>query len=102
MSCTKSEALRVPFDMAGCLQGPGGTSAAARAAAPGSPDTEAERRDVQAAAQAIGQQLIILDVTSEREIESAFAVLMQRRAGALVAGTGAFNTSHRERIVALT
>jgi putative ABC transport system substrate-binding protein len=26
---------------------------------------------------------------------------MQRRAGALVAGTGAFNTSHRERIVAL-
>ena len=68
---------------------------------PGSPDTEAERRDVQAAAQAIGQQLIILDVTSEREIENAFAVLMQRRAGALVAGTGAFNTSHRERIVAL-
>src|SRR5262249_16197482 len=68
---------------------------------PGSPDTEVERRDVQAAAQAIGQQLIILDVTSEREIESAFAALMQRRAGALVAGTGAFNTSHRERIVAL-
>ena len=68
---------------------------------PGSPDTEAERRDVQAAAQAIGQQLIILDVSSEREIENAFAVLMQRRAGALVAGTGAFNTSHRERIVAL-
>src|SRR5262245_3548826 len=33
MSCTKSEALRVPFDMAGCLQGPGGTSAAALAAA---------------------------------------------------------------------
>jgi putative ABC transport system substrate-binding protein len=68
---------------------------------PGSPDTEAERRDVQAAAQAIDQQLIILDVTSEREIENAFAVLMQRRAGALVAGTGAFNTPHRERIVAL-
>ena len=29
---------------------------------PNSPNTEAERRDVQAAAQAIGQQLIILDV----------------------------------------
>ena len=68
---------------------------------PGSPDTEAERRDVQAAAQAIGQQLIILDVKSEREIESAFAVLMQRRADALLAGTGAFTNSHRERIVAL-
>jgi putative ABC transport system substrate-binding protein len=68
---------------------------------PGSPDTEAERRDVQAAAQAIGQKLIILDVTSEREIESAFALLMQRRADALLAGTGAFTNSHRERIVAL-
>ena len=68
---------------------------------PGSPDTEAERRDVQAAAQAISQQLIILDVNSEREIESAFTVLMQRRAGALLAGTGAFTNSHRKRIVAL-
>ena len=38
---------------------------------PDSPDTEAERREVQAAAQAIGQQLIILDVRSEREFVTA-------------------------------
>jgi putative tryptophan/tyrosine transport system substrate-binding protein len=31
---------------------------------PNTPNTEAERKDVQAAAQAIGQQLIILDVTA--------------------------------------
>jgi putative ABC transport system substrate-binding protein len=68
---------------------------------PGSPDTEAERRDVQAAAQAIGQQLIILDVISEREIENAFTVLMQRQSWRAGRCTGAFNTSHRERIVAL-
>jgi putative ABC transport system substrate-binding protein len=37
---------------------------------PGTPDTEAERKDVQAAAQAIGQQLIILDVTSDPDIEA--------------------------------
>jgi putative ABC transport system substrate-binding protein len=66
-----------------------------------SPDTEAERRDVEAAAQAIGQRLIVLDVSSDREIETAFATLVQRGAGALLAGTGAFMHSHRERIVAL-
>ena len=49
---------------------------------PGSPDTEAEQRDVQAAAQAIGQQLIILDASNDRDIETAFATFVQRGAGA--------------------
>ena len=68
---------------------------------PGTPDTEAERRDIQAAAQAVGQQLVILDVESDRDIEAAFATLVQRGAGALLVGSGAFTNSHRERIVAL-
>jgi putative ABC transport system substrate-binding protein len=68
---------------------------------PNNPNTEAERRDVLAAAQAIGQQLIILDVSSESEIEPAFATFVQRGAGALLVGTGAFAYSHRERLVAL-
>ena len=68
---------------------------------PGTPDTEAERRDIQAAAQAVGQQLGILDVESDRDIEAAFATLVQRGAGALLVGSGAFTNSHRERIVAL-
>ena len=68
---------------------------------PNSPNTEADRREVQAAAQAIGQQLLVLDVSSERDIETAFATLVQRGAGALQAGVGAFLNSHRERIVAL-
>ena len=50
---------------------------------PGSANTEAERREVQAAAQAIGQQLTIFDVSSERDIETAFATLVQRGADAL-------------------
>jgi putative ABC transport system substrate-binding protein len=65
---------------------------------PGTPDTEAERRDVKAAAQAIG---IILDVTSDRDIEAAFATVTQRGAGALLVGTGAFTNSHRERPIAM-
>ncbi|HEY7248790.1 MAG TPA: ABC transporter substrate-binding protein [Xanthobacteraceae bacterium] len=68
---------------------------------PGSPDTEAEQRDVQAAAQAIGQQLIILQASSDRDIETAFTTFVQRVAGALIVGTGAFMFSNRERLVAL-
>jgi putative ABC transport system substrate-binding protein len=68
---------------------------------PGTPDTEAERRQVQAAAQAIGQQLINLDVKGDHDIEAAFTTLVQRGAGALLVGTGAFTYFHRERIVTL-
>jgi putative ABC transport system substrate-binding protein len=67
-----------------------------------SPDIEAERRDLLAAAQAIGQQLIVLDVSIDREIETAIATLVQRGVGALHVGTGAFMNSQRERIVTLT
>ena len=41
--------------------------------------TEAERKEVQAAAQAIGQQLVIVDVSSDRDIDAAFATFVQRR-----------------------
>ena len=68
---------------------------------PNNPETVSERSDVQAAALAIGQQLLVLDVSSDRDIETAFATFVQRGAGALLVGTGAFMYSHRERIVAL-
>jgi putative tryptophan/tyrosine transport system substrate-binding protein len=68
---------------------------------PDTADTEAERRVVQAAALAIGQQLIVLDVSNDRDIENAFATFVHRGAGALLVGTGAFLNSHRESIVAL-
>jgi putative ABC transport system substrate-binding protein len=64
-------------------------------------ESEAERRDAQAAAQAIGQQLLILHVRSDRDIETAFATFVQREAGALLVGTGGFMFSNRERLVAL-
>jgi putative ABC transport system substrate-binding protein len=57
--------------------------------------------EVRAAALAVGQQLIVLDVSSDREIEAAFTTLVERGAGALHAGIGAFILSQRERIVAL-
>ena len=68
---------------------------------PESSATIAERRDVQAAAKAVGQQLVIVDVNSDRAIEAAFATCIQRGARALVVVGGAFMFSNRERLAAL-
>ena len=68
---------------------------------PGRHDTEPERKDVQAAARAIGLQLITLDVSNDRDIETAFATLVQGGAGALLVGTGAYLNAKRETIIAL-
>jgi putative ABC transport system substrate-binding protein len=57
--------------------------------------------ELRAAALAVGQELIILDVSSDREIETAFTTLVQRGAVALHAGIGTFLTSQGEQIVAL-
>jgi putative ABC transport system substrate-binding protein len=57
--------------------------------------------ELRAAALAVGQQLIVLDVSSGREIETAFTTLIQHGAGALQVGVGTFLASQRERIVAL-
>jgi len=46
---------------------------------PNSPNTEAERRDIQTAAQAIGQELVIVDANNDRDIETAFATLHPAR-----------------------
>jgi ABC-type uncharacterized transport system substrate-binding protein len=60
-----------------------------------------ERRDVELAAQALGQQLIVAPVTSEGELDGAFTSIVERGAKALLVGTGPLLTSNRERIVAL-
>jgi putative ABC transport system substrate-binding protein len=65
------------------------------------PPTERAVSEVRAAASAMGQQIEVFYVSSDREIETAFTTLVQRGAGALQAGSGAFLLSQRERIVAL-
>jgi putative ABC transport system substrate-binding protein len=68
---------------------------------PNTPEAGRERRDIEAAAHAIGQELVIVEARNARDIETAFATFAQRGARALFAGTGAFFNSHRERVVAL-
>jgi putative ABC transport system substrate-binding protein len=65
------------------------------------PLTERFVSELRAAALAVGQQLVVLDVSSDREIETAFTTLVQRDAVALLAGIGGFMSSQRERVVAL-
>ena len=60
-----------------------------------------EQRQVQAAARATGQQLVVFNVDNAADIESAFATMATRGVGALYVGTGPFTTSHRERLAAL-
>jgi ABC-type uncharacterized transport system substrate-binding protein len=68
---------------------------------PNFPEAERERRVVQAAAHASGQELIVVEAGSDRDIETAFATFAQRGAGALFIGSSAFFNSRRERVAAL-
>ena len=58
-------------------------------------------QEVQQAARAKGLQLHLLKASSEGEIETAFASLVQLQVGALIVGADPFLTSRREQFVAL-
>jgi putative ABC transport system substrate-binding protein len=63
--------------------------------------TEAIISDVREAARVKGVQLQILKASTEGEIDSAFASLVQLQAGALVVSSEPFFTSRREQLAAL-
>jgi putative ABC transport system substrate-binding protein len=62
---------------------------------------ETERGVVAAAGRAIGLQVDVLETGSEREFEGAFAMFVQRKAGALLLGSGAFFISRRRQLIGL-
>jgi putative ABC transport system substrate-binding protein len=68
---------------------------------PKSPNADVQVEHAQAAAKAIGQQLHIVNASTEGEIEAAFANLAEKKADALLVGTDPFFTSQRNRLVAL-
>jgi putative ABC transport system substrate-binding protein len=57
--------------------------------------------DVEAAARSIGQQLIVLHASAERDLDLASATLAQQRADALIILGAAFFLSQRDQIIAL-
>jgi putative ABC transport system substrate-binding protein len=68
---------------------------------PTNPNTEALVRDLQAAARILGVQLQVLHASAERDFDTAFATLVQLRAGALVIGIDPFLGSRSEQLAAL-
>jgi putative tryptophan/tyrosine transport system substrate-binding protein len=66
-----------------------------------SPEAEPQLRDVQTAARAIGQPIHILNASTERDVDTAFATLVQQRDSALLITNDAFFIDRSEQLVAL-
>ena len=69
---------------------------------PRSPDSEAQSEGLQAAARAIGQQIVVVEAGSVGELDAAFATLAQHQVGALVVAADQFFTVRREPLLAFT
>jgi putative tryptophan/tyrosine transport system substrate-binding protein len=68
---------------------------------PGSPNTAFDLGDMQAAARGLGQQLVVVNARDEREIDTAFSDLAQKRVAAVVVQPEPFLFSRRNQLVAL-
>jgi len=68
---------------------------------PDSPDAEGQLQEIQDAARAVGQSIHVVNASSERDFESAFAEVVQRRAGGLFVSADPLFTSGRAQLVAL-
>src|SRR6516165_7750122 len=65
------------------------------------PNAEHQVNDLQAAARVLGQELVVLPGSNEREIDSSFDAIAQRRIGALVVTADGFLISRQDQIIAL-
>jgi putative ABC transport system substrate-binding protein len=68
---------------------------------PGNPIAESTVRDAQEAARTLGQQIHVLNASTEAEMDTAFATLTHVRAGALLVGPDVFLIVRTDQIVAL-
>jgi putative tryptophan/tyrosine transport system substrate-binding protein len=62
---------------------------------------DANVRDEQTATRAIGQRILPISAATERDLETAFAALVQEGASAISVSADAAFTAHRDQIVAL-
>ena len=68
---------------------------------PRGPTVDQQTRDMLAAARALGRNVIVVEARSDRDLETAFANLVKRKAGALVVGGFPFFSSNRDKVLAL-
>jgi putative tryptophan/tyrosine transport system substrate-binding protein len=68
---------------------------------PASANTPFQVREMLAAAQAIGQDILVLNASNESELDVAFATVIERKAGAIIYGANTWFQVVAERLVAL-
>jgi putative ABC transport system substrate-binding protein len=68
---------------------------------PNNPAAEAEVREVDEAARALGLQLNVLNVSTAREMDAAFATFNQQRVGAVLTATDTIFFARRDQVVVL-
>ena len=68
---------------------------------PEEPTATSQIADAKAAAREVGQQLIVLNASSENEIDAAFTSLVRQHAGALFVGAGPFFLTRAPKLVGL-
>jgi putative ABC transport system substrate-binding protein len=68
---------------------------------PNYPSADSEIREMRAAAHSVGRNLIVLNASTESEIDAAFAELVQQRVGGLIVTGDPLFVSRREKLVAL-
>jgi ABC-type uncharacterized transport system substrate-binding protein len=68
---------------------------------PNQPELELELREIETAGRAIGRQILIVKAASEHELKTAFATVVQARAGALLVRGSPFFLTRRRQLVAL-
>jgi ABC-type uncharacterized transport system substrate-binding protein len=68
----------------------------------GNPNVEVDRRELEAAANVLGQKLVVLEASTPEAIEAAFATLVNKRADALFVHADAFFASRYKQLAALT
>jgi putative ABC transport system substrate-binding protein len=68
---------------------------------PANSNAGSDTQDAEEAALVLGRRMIVVRATSEREIEAAFATLIEQQAGALLVAADVFLTSRTDKIVDL-
>jgi putative tryptophan/tyrosine transport system substrate-binding protein len=68
---------------------------------PTNPNVASDTRDVQAAADALGQKLVVVKASTSNEIDAAFAAAVQQGVAAFYVNADPFLSSRRDQLIAL-
>ena len=69
---------------------------------PKNPNADSNTREIQASGRAVGQRIEIINASTVRDFDVAFAAMAQQRVGALIFSGDPLFTSERNQLVALT